>query len=296
LERSSDPHVLAWLALSRVHCARSRGSETRAPTLKGFATASRRSRAGWRSTSRPREGGGARVAPHDETLHRFGVTGCCQGVDKVFGERTAGHDLRRYRKRGPSRPTRILLDALERERLAGATVLDIGGGVGAIQHELLDAGAARATAVEASDAYLRAAAEEAARRGHADRVRQLRGDFVALADEVEPADVVTLDRVICCYPDMESLVGRSADRALRLYGLVYPRDEWWVGLGVRATNVGMRLARKAFRAHLHRTGAVDAVAREHGLALKLARHAGPVWQVAVYERGTSSASSAFVNA
>jgi 2-polyprenyl-3-methyl-5-hydroxy-6-metoxy-1,4-benzoquinol methylase len=225
------------------------------------------------------------------------MTGCCcQGVDKVFGERTARHDLRRYRKRGPSKPTRALLDALAREGIDGATVLDIGGGVGAIQLELLDGGAVRATAVEASDAYLLAAAEEARRRGHADRVSRLRGDFVEVADAVEPADVVTLDRVICCYPDMESLVGRSADRARRLYGLVYPRDTWWVALAIRVTNLGMRMTRRAFRAHMHRTSAVDAVARAHGLAPKLTRHAGPVWQVAVYERGTTSASSALVNA
>jgi 2-polyprenyl-3-methyl-5-hydroxy-6-metoxy-1,4-benzoquinol methylase len=224
------------------------------------------------------------------------VAGCCQGQDEVFGERTARRDLRRYRRRGPSKPTRLLLDLLEREGIEGATVLDIGGGVGAIQQELLAAGAARATAVEASDAYLSAAAEEARRRGHAGRVRQLRGDFVELAGEVEPADVVTLDRVICCYPDMEALVGRSADRARRLYGLVYPRDTWWVALAIRVTNLGMRVARRAFRAHAHRTRSVDAVARESGLVPKVTRHAGPVWQVALYERGTTSASSALVNA
>ena len=150
------------------------------------------------------------------------MAGCCQAQDEVFGERTARHDLRRYRRRGPSKPTRMLLEALEREGIEGATVLDIGGGVGAIQQELLAAGAAQGTAVEASDAYLSAAAEEAERRGQADRVRQLRGDFVELAGEVEPADVVTLDRVICCYPDMEALVGRSADRARRLYGSSIP--------------------------------------------------------------------------
>jgi 2-polyprenyl-3-methyl-5-hydroxy-6-metoxy-1,4-benzoquinol methylase len=217
-------------------------------------------------------------------------------VEEVFGERTARHDVRRYRRRGPSKPTRLLLDALAREGIAGATVLDIGGGVGAIQHELLAAGARHATGVEASAAYLRVAAEEAARRGNADRIVQQHGDFVALADQIEAADVVTLDRVICCYADMESLVGRSADRARRLYGLVYPRDTWWVALAIRLTNLAMRVARRTFRAHVHRTRAVDAVAREHGLAPKLTQRAGPVWQVVVYERGTTSASSAFVNA
>ena len=209
---------------------------------------------------------------------------CCQGVDEVFGEKTARHDLRRYRKRGPSRPTRVLLDAIRHEGVERASVLDIGGGIGAIQQELLAAGAAHATAVEASSAYLRAALAEAERRGTVDRVSFRPGDFVAIADEVEPADVVTLDRVICCYPDMESLVSRSADRARRVYGLVYPQDAWWVRLGIRASNLMLRLGRRTFRAHAHRTVAVDAVARAHGLEPALRRRVGPIWQVALYTR------------
>jgi magnesium-protoporphyrin O-methyltransferase len=209
---------------------------------------------------------------------------CCQGVDEVFGEKTARRDLRRYRKRGPARQTRVLLEAIRGEGVERASVLDIGGGVGAIQQELLAAGAERATAVEASASYLRAAQAEASRRGTAARISYRAGDFVAIAEEVEPADVVTLDRVICCYPDMEALVGRSADRARRVYGLVYPQDAWWVRLGLRAANLSLRLTRRAFRAHAHRTAAVDAVARAHGLEPALRRRVGPVWQVALYTR------------
>ena len=163
-------------------------------------------------------------------------------------------------------------------------MLDIGGGVGAIQHELLDAGATRATGVDASPAYLRAAREEAQRRGHGGRVGYHEGDFVALADGIEAADVVTLDRVICCYPDMEALVGSSAQRARRVYGLVHPREAWWTRLGVGVGNLSLRLARRRFRAYVHPVAAVDAVARDSGLALRLRENAGPIWQVAVYTR------------
>jgi 2-polyprenyl-3-methyl-5-hydroxy-6-metoxy-1,4-benzoquinol methylase len=207
----------------------------------------------------------------------------------MFGERTAARDLKRYRRRGPSKPTRVLLDALRARGVQGASVLDIGGGVGAIQHELLDAGAEAATGVDASPAYLKAAGEEARRRGHADRVNHREGDFVALADRVAPADVVTLDRVICCYPDMDALVGRSAERARRLYGLVYPRDAWWTRLAFRCVNLGLRTARREFRVFVHHTEAVDAVATARGLTRGLQRTAGPVWQVAVYERTSTHA-------
>ena len=212
------------------------------------------------------------------------MNGCCQSVDDVFGERTARHDLARYRRRGLSKPTRKLVEAVRSEGIEDASVLDIGGGIGAIQYELLDAGAARATAVEAASAYMRVAREEARRRGLGDRITHHAGDFVELAGDLEPADVVTLDRVICCYPDMESLVARSAERARRVYALVYPQDRWWVGIGIRATNLFMRVTRRAYRAYLHRTDAVDAVARAQGLTPRLAGRAGPVWQVAVYVR------------
>ena len=213
------------------------------------------------------------------------MTSCCSpGIERMFGDRTAEHDLARYRRKGPSKPTRRLLDAIRERGVEGADLLDIGGGVGAIQHELLDAGASRTTAVDVSAAYLRKAAEESERRGYGDRASYRHGDFVVLAPDVEPADVVTLDRVICCYPDMESLVGRSAERARRLYGLVHPRDAWWTRMAIRVVNLGMRLTRRPFRAFVHPLEEVDAVAAGRGLTLRLRSGVGPMWQVAVYER------------
>jgi hypothetical protein len=202
----------------------------------------------------------------------------------MFGDKTAKRDLKRYRKRGPSKPTRRLLEALRVEGVGDASVLDIGGGVGAIQHELLDAGARRAIGVDASRAYLRAAGAEAGRRGHAERVTYHEGDFVALADAIAPADIVTLDRVICCYPDMAALVGRSSERARRLYGLVHPRDVWWMRFAVRLMNAGLGLARREFRVYVHPVDAVDSVSRDQGLALRSRESVGPVWQVAIYTR------------
>lgn len=215
------------------------------------------------------------------------MTSCCSpGIERIFGDRTAEHDLARYRKKGPSKPTRRLLAAIRERGIDGAELLDIGGGVGAIQHELLAAGAARATAVDVSAAYLRRAAEESERRGQRGRVSYRQGDFVVIAPDVPPADVVTLDRVICCYPDMEALVGRSAERARRLYGLVHPRDAWWTRISVRLVNAAMWAGRQSFRAFVHPVPAVDAVAAGKGLTLRQRVGVGPVWEVALYERAT----------
>ncbi|MBA2255010.1 MAG: methyltransferase domain-containing protein, partial [Chloroflexi bacterium] len=113
-----------------------------------------------------------------------------------------------------------MIGALAAGGVDGLTVLDIGGGVGAVHHELLRAGAAAAVDVDASRAYISVARSEAKRQGHGARVRYVAADFVAVADELEPADLVALDRVICCYSDMAALVGRSAALARRRYGVV----------------------------------------------------------------------------
>lgn len=96
----------------------------------------------------------------------------CRGLERLFDESTAARDLRDYRRKGPNKTTRWLIDALKEEGIDGATVMDIGGGIGAIQHELLQAGASRAAGVDASTAYLAAIKEEAERQGHADRESQ----------------------------------------------------------------------------------------------------------------------------
>jgi 2-polyprenyl-3-methyl-5-hydroxy-6-metoxy-1,4-benzoquinol methylase len=213
--------------------------------------------------------------------------GCCEPDDPRFDvEFDAAHaeqQLRAYRRQGPRGLTGALIDALAEGGVSGETVLDIGGGVGAVHHALLRSGAAAAVDVDASRAYISVAREEAMRQGHAGRVQYLAGDFVAMAPRLEPADLVALDRVICCYPDMAALVSRSAALARRRYALVYPRDTWLARIGVAVLNLAPRLSRSAFRAYVHRTAEVDAIVAGQGL-VKLFERMTPIWQLVVYER------------
>ncbi|MEN9937421.1 MAG: hypothetical protein RLZZ387_4000 [Chloroflexota bacterium] len=215
----------------------------------------------------------------------------CQGIESQFDRREAERDLERYQRRGPARTTRLLVEALMAEGVAGHTLLDIGGGVGAIQHALLAAGAAGAVDVDAAQGYLAVAREEAQRRGLTNQVRYIHGDFVSLAATIPPADIVTLDRVLCCYHDMTALVAASAAQARRLYGLVYPRDGWLISAAVRAINLVFRLQRTPFRLFQHRSDAVEALVQQHGLERIYRRTAG-VWQVVVYRRSPQAAPRA----
>jgi len=210
---------------------------------------------------------------------------CCSAAACAghFDSKRVIEDLRDYRATGPAATTRALSDALLRAGVQQSTLLDIGGGVGAIQHALLAAGAREATAVEASIAYLDAARAEAERRGWDGRIHYQLGDFVEVAAQIPAADIVTLDRVVCCYPGMEALVRLSAARSNRLYGLVYPRGEWWVRAVIWFENVIRRLTRNPFRSYVHSPKAMDGLIRSLGFALQ-SRVRTFVWEVVVYAR------------
>jgi magnesium-protoporphyrin O-methyltransferase len=205
----------------------------------------------------------------------------CQGIEELFSQDYVNKEITRYRKKGPDQTTRMLTDAIKAEGVNGLTLLDIGGGVGAVQHDLINAGVATVTSVEASTAYLSIAKAEAHRRNLTEKISYYHGNFVDLATHITPADIVTLDRVICCFDDMENLVSLSAARACKLYGLVYPRDTWWVKIGLALENLYFRLRNSHFRSYSHATRSVEAILGKYGLKRHSYRQT-LFWQVAVY--------------
>lgn len=212
------------------------------------------------------------------------MSGCCSScLESQFGADQAGQTLRRFRRDGPPKETRLLVAALRDAGVRDAMVLDIGGGVGAVQEALLREGARAVLSIDGSSAYQRAAEALAEERGYRDRVEYRTGDFVALAEGTSAADVVTLDKVICCYPDMERLVARSADRAVRLWGAVYPRDTRPARLITWVQNAIRRLRRSEFRTYVHPESAIEAVLRARGLRMRSTART-PIWKVAVFAR------------
>jgi hypothetical protein len=204
---------------------------------------------------------------------------CCsrKGCDEFFTDRVARRDARRYERKGLDGDARRLVDFVRQRGLLSRTVLEIGGGIGSIQLELLRAGAVHATNVELSPAYEPYAAKLAAAAGVAGRVERRLLDFAERAGEVEPADVVVLHKVVCCYPDYEALVGAAAGHATRELVLTFPRDAWWMRIGLAGANLLQRVRRKSFRVYLHPPAAILAVARSHGLE-PAAKHRGPLWE------------------
>ena len=212
---------------------------------------------------------------------------CTYGCPNTFSTKDAEGDLKRYRKQGPDGTTRALIDAIVAEGIDGATLLDIGGGIGAIPLELLAAGAASATSVDATEAYVAIARGEAERRGYGDRTSACVGAFEDLAPGIEPADVVTLDRVVCCDPNLAGLLAPAAERARHMVGLVYPRDAWWNRAAARVIAVFGWLTRDTTRWHLHPTREIDAILRGAGFRRREVDRT-LIWQVVLYVRTAGS--------
>jgi hypothetical protein len=176
-----------------------------------------------------------------------------------------------------------MLAAVPRDEIGGASVLEIGGGVGALQTELLEAGASRGSVVELVDAYEPYARQLARERGLSDRSTFRVVDVLEQPLQVDPATVVVLNRVVCCSPDGVELTGVAARLARRTLLLSFPRERRLVRVGLRLANVWQGLLRRSFRVFLHPRAALFAAADAEGLRL-VAADRGRLWEFAAFQR------------
>lgn len=213
------------------------------------------------------------------------MAGCCsrQGYDEFFTEKLARRDARAYRRRGLDQNARRIVAFAARRHLDGATVLDVGGGNGALGLELLKAGATRAVTVELSSAYDETAAQLAREAGYEERVERRVVDFADAADTLPDTDVVVMHRVVCCYPEGEALVAAAAESTRRLFAFSFPRRTWWTRLGARLANAFFRLRRMEYRSFIHRPAGLVASAERSGLRLAY-EHEGTLWRIVGFER------------
>jgi magnesium-protoporphyrin O-methyltransferase len=215
------------------------------------------------------------------------VGDCCtpKGYRWVFSERRARSEAKRYRRRGLDGTSRRIVDFLKEQGVEDRTVLEIGGGIGAIQIELLKAGAARATSIELTPTYEQVANQLLSEAGLTGRVERKVMDFAQAADQVEGADVVVMNRVLCCYRDMPRLAGAAADHAAQTLVMTFPRRALWLRAGLSIQNGLLWLTRRHFHVFVHRPSEIMATSQEHGLQPMLNR-TGLIWTLAALRRPT----------
>jgi 2-polyprenyl-3-methyl-5-hydroxy-6-metoxy-1,4-benzoquinol methylase len=213
------------------------------------------------------------------------VSDCCtpKGYRQIFSEKNARGEVRRYRRKGLDGPSRRIADLLKKRGVKGRTLLEVGGGIGAIEIELLKAGIARVVNVELTPTYEGAAGELLRETGLADRVERKVMDFAEAGTEVEAADFVVMNRVICCYPDMPKLAGAAAERARGMLVMSFPNSRLWTRFGLTFVNFGFRVIRMQFRVFMHPPDEILSAVEKHGFRTKL-NERGLLWQVTALER------------
>lgn len=221
------------------------------------------------------------------------VGDCCDrdAYDQTFGDRFARRIARRYRKRGLDRTRRRVVDFLSARGIEEATVLEVGGGIGEVHVELLRRGASAVTNLEISTSYEEQAAQLLAESGFGDRVTRRFVDIASSPDEVEPADVVVLHRVVCCYPDYERLLSAASAHARQLLVFSHPPRTPVTRLSFAFDNLMRRIRHNEFRAFVHPPEAMMAVVQSQGMSMRY-RHRGLSWIVVGFERAVSPTEAA----
>jgi 2-polyprenyl-3-methyl-5-hydroxy-6-metoxy-1,4-benzoquinol methylase len=214
---------------------------------------------------------------------------CCspKGYRSVFSEKRARAEARRYRRRGLDPTSRRIAEFLQRQGIQGRTLLEVGGGIGAIQIELLKAGITRAVNIELTPTYEEAARALLREAGLEARVERRVMDFAEATGEVETADIVIMNRVICCYPDMPKLTGAAAEHTRELLVMSFPKERWWTRAVISMGDFVLRVARQQFQVFLHPHDEIIATAERHGLKA-MSNQAGFFWDVASLRRTTAA--------
>jgi magnesium-protoporphyrin O-methyltransferase len=191
--------------------------------------------------------------------------------------------LKQYRKKGPDPLERKMLASIRPGELDGARVLEIGGGIGTMQAELLAAGAHQGEIVELVSAYEPYARELAREKGIETRSTFRVADVLENPESVAPAHIVVLNRVVCCSPDGVRLTGEAARHAQQTLVLSFPRDRFWVRCVVSVINGALRLMRRSFRSFVHPKASLYAAAENEGLRVSMTGSRF-VWEFATMRR------------
>jgi hypothetical protein len=226
---------------------------------------------------------------HSDQAIRY-VNWCCTpaGYRTIFGPKAVERDARRYRRKGLTGSAGWLLQALTSDVVHKRSVLEVGGGIGSLQIELLKAGAAHATNVEIIDSYEDTARALITEDGLDGRVERYIADYAQHPDESPAADIVIMHRVICCYPDPGTLTSAACARARDRVAITVPRNARWVRLGFWGMNTWLRLRRIPFRGYVHPHAEILEVANSHGFHTTRRDH-GVLWESLILQHAPSEA-------
>jgi predicted TPR repeat methyltransferase len=207
---------------------------------------------------------------------------CCDS-ERFFDEKEARKKQKKFLKSGADKATRKLIEAIKQQEINSASLLDIGGGVGAISFSLLNKEVDSVIGVDASPAYINVVMEEAEKRKLTDRFDYHHGDFTDLSGQLKTVDIVTLDKVVCCYPDVDKLLGLSLEKSTQYYGLVFPKGGMLSKLLTGIANTYLKWKKSEFRTYIHDPKYVHSLITQQGFE-RVVHDKTFVWNIMLYKK------------
>ncbi len=207
---------------------------------------------------------------------------CC-GADLFFNKKTAAKEYRKYLKKGPSRVTAKIIEQLDSQNVGGKSMVDVGGGIGALQWWFLQKGGNKTTDIDASSGYLKQAENHASKNGWQDKTHFIMGDCTDVYKEIEDPHFITLDKVVCCYPNYKEILELTCEKSTGHISLSYPMDGIisqtlrWFG------DLYFRLVKNPYRPFVHPVKDIRNVFAERGYQ-RIAHDLAFPWHVETYAR------------
>lgn len=207
----------------------------------------------------------------------------CLDSDKFFDAKGALKELRHYYKKGPTGTAKALLEALSKLNKEDKTLLDIGGGIGVLQWEFLKQGAKSTTDIDASVGYLDLVGSLAKEYKYESQTTFLVGDFNDFNDQLTSFDFITLDKVVCCYPDYELILNNASQKTDQYLALSFPISN----VISRSINLFVRLyfkiKKSEFRTYIHPSKKMKSLIKNAGFEEVHSGISFP-WHIKVYKK------------
>ncbi len=203
------------------------------------------------------------------------------GFKKQFGDKIANKKLKDYLAKGPKGNTKMLIDLIKRYDIGDKSLLDIGGGIGAIQFQLLDFGIKSVQSVDASQAYLDKGKEGAKKLGYGSQIEYTYGDFIQVSEKIAKAEIVTLDKVICCYKDFRNLVRESLSKTKEIYAIIIPKDGWIQKFVHSLEIIIWKITGNRFRSYIHPVNEIESIIFESGFSRRIQKYKMG-WLICIY--------------
>ncbi len=190
--------------------------------------------------------------------------------------------LKGFRKDGLSDTATTMADSIGKDALAGTTILELGCGFGALTLEFIRRGAKSAVGIDLSPKMIQLGRALASEAGLSQAVTFQLGD--AANSELRRSDIVVLDTVLCCYPDVGALIDNSSSAARRYYAISIPDD---ARLATKLFRLVLPIQvaifrRGGFRFFIHPSRMIRKRLEGRGFKLVSSKPAGWMWSVFLF--------------